>query len=492
MLQKDDAYEVERVAAWVRLNDFERIAVQFPDELLSDAPRMVSQLQRKLPGRKIFVLGDSTYGSSSVDEVVAEHYCADCIVHIGPSDQQRAGSTPVLFVFGQESLDEAALLHSTESLVGELLEHFDDKETCSLLLIIEVALHHALSRILPALLSALGRRVELFLASPRLEARGIGSLQEDDELSLWAWRDSRFGVAPIGSAWWASLGPLARAAASSAEPLKVCGRMVHRVRPGSLEDIGARLTRLPARCGFVYVGTAGSALERRAMLRYCYAGPCWRLAPCGGPPVRLSSDALLLQRYRFVELAKSAATVGLMLTTSAAPLTKAVADRLETLLRRAGRHSYRFVIGRLTPEKLGNFPEVEIYVSLASPEHFPFNTRDFYVPIASPFELEVALGAREWTGDYITDLEELLASPLPVAPVDDSALSVQTLGAGGRMRHFDAGGSATSAISGLLTEGHFIHGSTKGPAAVLSEGLHGVASKYISEPTNAPGGQTSR
>ena len=45
------------------------------------------------------------------------------------------------------------------------------------------------------------------------------------------------------------------------------------------------------------------------------------------------------------------------------------------------------------------------YVLLSGPEQFMWDVRDFMVPICTPYEMEVALGAREWTGDYITDLE---------------------------------------------------------------------------------------
>lgn len=42
---------------------------------------------------------------------------------------------------------------------------------------------------------------------------------------------------------------------------------------------------------------------------------------------------------------------------------------------------------------------------LSGPEQFMWDVRDFMVPICTPYEMDVALGAREWTGEYITDLE---------------------------------------------------------------------------------------
>mmetsp|Transcript_53704 Transcript_53704/g.85458 ORF Transcript_53704/g.85458 Transcript_53704/m.85458 type:complete len:488 (+) Transcript_53704:47-1510(+) len=477
----DDPYEVERVSAWVKKHDFERIAVQFPDDLLADAPMMLSRLHRQLPGRKVFALGDSTYGSSSVDEVGAQHNGADCIVHVGPSDQQHTGAMPVIFVFGRHSLKTSVVCSAVKNLFVELAEHFEGDEPCSLVLICDVALHHALARMVQVLQDVASGFGELLLASPHLEARDATGDVVNSIPLFRHWRDYRFGLTPLSTAWWASLGPLSRAAASKLEPLRICGRKVQTLRRSSGEPrVGQDLVRLPARCGFLYIGAASSALERRVTLRHSHACPCWRLDPNSGVSTeRLSSHQLLMQRYRYVESAKSAGTVGLLLCTTGAEHGNAVADRLETLLRRAGRRVYRFIVGRLTPEKLGNFPEVECFVSLAGPEHFPFSTKEFHRDIVSPFELEVALGVREWTGDYVIDLDEILTSPMPVGPPEESTLAVQTLGAGGRLCHFNT--TMDSSVLLATVPGAGIE--SNGPA-LLTEGLHGMAGKYTAEPSS--------
>lgn len=477
------AYEIERIAAWVRQNGFERIALQFPDELLADAPRAVVGLSRALPGRKVFALGDSTYGSSSVDEVGAEHYGADCIVHVGPSDQQQSGSMPCMFVYGRSPLAEAAAVQA-DTVVAELRQHFGfEEEHASLVLLSEVGLHHALDALISSLETALGSG-ELFVAVPQLESATSG---HRDQSRCFDWR---FGALPI-AAWWSVLGTLTKAAVAVPEPLRLCGRKVFHAAADSKSKGRAKLG-LPPSCGVLFIGAAGSGLERRLLLRHGHAHPVWRLDPADGELKRLSSNALLLQRYRFVELAKSAGTIGILLVTSGAQQAQAVADRLELLARRAGRRVYRFIVGRLTAEKLGNFPEVECFVSLASPEHFPYHVKDFNVPIASPYEFEVALGAREWTGDYITDLDELLRTPLPWGRLpDEEFLAVQTLGAGACVRHFDLGDDSALGPTGLGLPS-IADAATPAPEADLSapampalvtQGLHGVAGRYASEVT---------
>eukprot|EP00811_Abedinium_folium_P006444 NODE_15938_length_1021_cov_2.602908.p1 GENE.NODE_15938_length_1021_cov_2.602908~~NODE_15938_length_1021_cov_2.602908.p1 ORF type:complete len:206 (+),score=66.60 NODE_15938_length_1021_cov_2.602908:170-787(+) len=200
-------------------------------------------------------------------------------------------------------------------------------------------------------------------------------------------------------------------------------------------------------------------------MRYTESHPVWRALPNDGAPViveRLSAFSRLMRRYAIVQKAQGAKTIGLLIGTTSVGHGRAVADRLEAMAVRAGRRVYRFVVGQLTPEKLGNFPGIELFVSLASPEHFPFDAREFYVPIASPFELEVALGAREWSPGYIVDLDELLSSLPAAVPCVQEAAAVPALrlrGAG-----FGAGDGGASAAPT--------------PPAPVTAGLDGVAGNY--------------
>lgn len=93
--------------AFIADGNFRRVALQFPDGLLREAPEVLWTLQarvRKLAAGAgggsveegaaaaaeaaaaaplIFVTGDTSYGSCCVDEVSAQHLKADAIVHYG-------------------------------------------------------------------------------------------------------------------------------------------------------------------------------------------------------------------------------------------------------------------------------------------------------------------------------------------------------------------------------------------------------------------------
>lgn len=450
-----DPSDVHTILSWVKKHSFQRIALQSPDELLAATPKLVLHLCKELPGRKVFVLGDSPYGGSSVDEVGAEHYGADCIVKIGPSDQQRVCSLPVLFIFGRSPLSPT----SATTLLSTLSPQ-------NLVVVCDVALQRSSSSLVEELQSASSG--DVFIADPEGEA---------SHCAVHKWYDWRFGTVPRG-AWRASLGTLLLASVAVPEDAKVCGRTLRHVR----EKIPTRL--LPRPCTFLHVGTAESPLEKRLLLRHGHGNAVWRLDPKGAAPVRLSSEALLLRRYRLVEAARSAEVFGLLLCSTGATQSRALADRLELLLQKSGRRVYRFLLGRPAPEKLGNFPEVECYVSLASPEHFPWDAKDLQVPVASPYELEVAMGVREWTGDYVTDLDELLQGPMysVVGQGAGGEVAVQTLGASARVKTFAAGAGARQrrAAAAVALPGAE-EPQVRPPPATITPGLHGIPSRYTTE-----------
>lgn len=100
-----DIYETDRTIEWILSNDYTRVALQFPDELLPDSTSVEKVLHNGLKKgrkenveeginglnldgkpakeRKIYILADTSYGSCCVDEVAADHAAADCIIHYG-------------------------------------------------------------------------------------------------------------------------------------------------------------------------------------------------------------------------------------------------------------------------------------------------------------------------------------------------------------------------------------------------------------------------
>jgi len=84
-----------------------------------------------------------------------------------------------------------------------------------------------------------------------------------------------------------------------------------------------------------------------------------------------------------------------------------VVGKIQRQIEEAGRSSYLFVVGKVNVAKLSNFGEIEGFVLVACPESTLLDSREFHLPVVTPWELEIALGEREWGmysvefGDYL-------------------------------------------------------------------------------------------
>ncbi|KAK9666611.1 hypothetical protein RND81_14G198200 [Saponaria officinalis] len=127
----ENSYEIDETSDYIHTNNFSRVALQFPDELLKDSTRVVRALRDKLRllqkcddhgdgspiERKkeagLYVMADATYGSCCIDEVGAAHINADCVVHYGHTCLSPTSTLPGYYVFGKASLSVA---HCTEKI----------------------------------------------------------------------------------------------------------------------------------------------------------------------------------------------------------------------------------------------------------------------------------------------------------------------------------------------------------------------------------------
>jgi len=134
-----------------------------------------------------------------------------------------------------------------------------------------------------------------------------------------------------------------------------------------------------------------------------------------------------------VESAKIAKTFGVVVGTLAASRFKDVVWGLKRLIRAAGRGCYTFVIGKLKPEKLANFSEIDVFVLVGAGDSALVDTRDFPKPVVLPYEAVLALNPRaEWDGKIVLDFDELLQYLPPAAVAAGGGDgSIEAAGGGG-------------------------------------------------------------
>ena len=73
------------------------------------------------------------------------------------------------------------------------------------------------------------------------------------------------------------------------------------------------------------------------------------------------------------------------------------------------KKSYTISVGKLTPSKLANFLEIECFVLVACPENSLIESKEFFKPIITPYEMEVALKQEiSWTGRYVLNFDQVI------------------------------------------------------------------------------------
>ncbi|ETE68404.1 Diphthamide biosynthesis protein 2, partial [Ophiophagus hannah] len=345
----EEFYELERAAAFVSDNGFTKIALQFPDTLLPDSADVATRMETAT-GAKMYVLGDTSYGSCCVDEVAAEHVGAEAIVHYGPACLSPCRKLPVLHIFGQEQLDVMRCVEVFQEL-------YPDRQAYVVVLS-DSAFFHAIDD----------------LAS---------KLQPIYPNVVFAQLDSKKNL-------------------DSSHPIS-----------GMIQQFGRR-----------FIIDEDHGLENYSMFYIGSEGPeltnfmlSWNQCPFSSFDPRtgqgrcetLDVNRALRRRLYLVERARDAQVVGIVVGTLGVEDYLSVLDHLRQIIHRAGKRAYTLAVGKPNPAKLANFLEVDIFVLVACPQNSLLNSTDFYRPLITPYELEIACNpARTWTGRYVTDFRHLL------------------------------------------------------------------------------------
>jgi diphthamide biosynthesis protein 2 len=415
--------DVEATAAHIRRGNHRRVALQFPDTLLTHASAAVSGLQQALDGAgvELFVLGDTSFDGFQVDFVAAQHFDADFIVHYGPVDLEARGPLPVRFVFGRRALDIAHFSTAFAPVLGA-------GEAARRVLVVPSLPYAHASEALAARLGAgaivchsdVERTAETTEAEPAVVTASSASSSASSSAIA--------AAVPSTSDPFAAADALARGlllgrrlgAPLDEAALGQCAALVYL---GSEDQTLSNLCLLlPNAEVYLYepptqTATRAVASDREATAceaaaceaAACEAAACEAAAPPTLRRLVLATARRLMRRYYLVQQAREAEVVGILVGTLSASQRTPMLHALKALCRRAARKHYVFIMGKLNAAKLANFAEVGVYVLLGSAEHSLLDAKDFYRPVVTPYELHVALAeGAEWTGEYMLDYGRLL------------------------------------------------------------------------------------
>mmetsp|Transcript_822 Transcript_822/g.1981 ORF Transcript_822/g.1981 Transcript_822/m.1981 type:complete len:513 (+) Transcript_822:139-1677(+) len=376
-------WDLEGTGLYCHNRRFRRVGLQFPDDLLVDAPKVVKSLQEEidnlasLHGRdfscQVYLMADTSYNPSCVDEVAAAHANADAIVHYGPACMCPLSRLPARYVFGRKPLcaDSVAralaeIWRGASSRGSVALVVFTDQVFVEHVGKVEQELSTLLPDQAPAVVFARIAGVEAEPASELAAACSAGSEDPEHAAAGFRWTlPEGVAMADCEAAW---VGP-----------------------PGSDAKRHLQLTHSLMRWSAVDPG----------------GGPGSEVAVAEGVPPEV--PRLLRRRYFLVEKAREAAIVGLLVGTLGVAGYRSAIAAVRGLTERAGKTCYMFLVGKPSPAKLANFPEIEVFMMVGCPQGLVLDSKEYYAPVITPHEAYIAFTGRDWDpGSYRLDFADLL------------------------------------------------------------------------------------
>jgi diphthamide biosynthesis protein 2 len=396
-----EIYEIERTAQEVRDGGYRRVALQLPDAMLRDAPRVFEALEKEVgklqpnaaaavakdskhgletnvndlstttePPKtphgtgtgngisvredvkghekiRFSILADTSYGACCVDEIAAEHVDADVVVHYGRSCLSPTARLPVIYVFTTRPLAIEDVVRAVE----EMFSGAEGKEE-KVVLMADITYQTHVPKV---------RRI--------LREKGYSNL----------------------------LVPEVIHDPSSAIPNRKVEEGVD-LRQYTLFHISdpqtALLLTLSSRVKemFIYPTDTISSSEPQST-------------------IRANTSMTLRRRYALLTSLSTCSVFGILINTLSVRNYLSTVSQITSLISASGKKSYTFVVGKVNAAKIANFSEIGGWVVIGCWESSLIESTEFYRPIITPFELSLALQSDEsrvWTGEWRGDFEGMM------------------------------------------------------------------------------------
>jgi diphthamide biosynthesis protein 2 len=296
----------------------------------------------------LFILGDTSYGACCVDEVAAEHVDADVVVHYGRSCLSPPSRLPVIYVFTERSLD-------LDSVVTTFKETYPEK-AAKIILMADIPYSHHV---------------------PTLYKR----LCDDGYTGLHATEIVHNPSSPLPNR------TIPSEAAETDDALRDYALFHISDPPASL------LLTLSSRVASIHIYPTESNSSVT-------------------PTASLASTAQTLRRrYALLTSLSTTPIFGILINTLSVKNYMHILSHVQRQITAAGKKYYTFVVGKVNAAKVANFSEVGGWVVIGCWESSLIESRDFWRPMITPWELKVALQGDEervWTGAWEGDFQKVL------------------------------------------------------------------------------------
>lgn len=394
-------YEIKRTVDEIRAGRWQRIALQFPDHMLIDAPRVYRALRERLrkeksrerddtvqkggegvsaegngaPGSEgdsdkqsvveksrmrsertqdlaeesLCILADTSYGSCCVDEIAAEHMDADVVVHYGRSCLSSTARLPVVYVFTTQPL-------ALEPVIQAFNTIYPDRN----------------------------QRVVLMADIPYQTHVQVvhKKLREEGYMNVYP---TQIVQDPSSALPNRTVPPDMLDDSSTLQSYQ----LFHISQPPQ-----SLLLVLASRIGAIHIYPTDPNSPSR--------------------PLQASSAIPLRRRYALITRVSTVPIFGILVNTLSVKNYLDMIDHVRSMITAAGKKSYTFVVGKINPAKIANFAEVGAWVVVGCWESSLIEDGEFWKPLVTPFELEMALKGDErriWDGRWENDFQKILDKP---------------------------------------------------------------------------------
>ncbi|XP_050069432.1 2-(3-amino-3-carboxypropyl)histidine synthase subunit 2 [Anopheles maculipalpis] len=134
----------------------------------------------------------------------------------------------------------------------------------------------------------------------------------------------------------------------------------------------------------------------------------------------------LRRRYYAIERCMDAGSIGIVVATLSTKGYLEIVSRVQRLAKARGVRTYLISIGKVNPEKLANFVDIDCFVLVGCPENDIFTSRDFFRPLLSVFEAEMAFN-KKWKDKllscYTTNFTDLLPAGRLYTNVEETSVT---------------------------------------------------------------------
>ncbi|VBB31110.1 unnamed protein product [Acanthocheilonema viteae] len=432
-------FDVDSTISWINNHGYRRIALQFPDYILSVSANIATLLEKECNGDvKTYVLADTTYRSCCIDFIAAEQCNADCIIHYGDSCMsETVNRIPTRFVFGNVDIEWEKL----EEAVHKYKDKFEPN--CCLLF---DAMYANISDTLFDFLSKFSGMESLF---------NCKLVDRSNDL-----KDS--------------------------QPTSSMDCCLGRVSPKEKQNMT-----------LLFIGETNSPLLPLWLMTNLNCINVFTFSPItlNYSFQRTPATRLLRKRLFLIEKLRDAKTVGIVLNTINLLGYGEALERARKLCKVAGKKSYTIAIGKINEPKISNFAnDIEAFIVLSCPYGIILDVSDFYRPILSLFEAEAALNPQckwlagdGWTAEFRNFVNDEMGSEAEIK--SDLSLITGKMRVTGVEDNVNNNINSCSILSIYTAGDYFSQRTWKGlddkctsESVTVQEGRSGIASKYNSEP----------